>query len=130
LVTIFHGLVSPERSRELLTNARYLVVPSIWYENQPLVVIEAMAQGTPVIAASTGALKELMKEGVNGFPFAPGNTANLVTIMNSIEELEEIKYSRLSSSTRSTYESSHTPEKHVSMLTEIYSRAINAHRIA
>ncbi|MCX7680015.1 MAG: glycosyltransferase, partial [Spirochaetes bacterium] len=44
-----------------------LVVPSIWYENLPTVIIEACNHGIPVIASNIGGIPELVKDGVNGF---------------------------------------------------------------
>ncbi len=54
-----------------------LVVPSIWYENSPLVIQEAFLSKTPVIASRIGGIPELIEEGVNGFLFTPGDTSDL-----------------------------------------------------
>lgn len=54
-----------------------LVVPSLWYENSPLVIKEAFLSGTPVIASRIAGIPELVTDGVNGFLFNPGDSRGL-----------------------------------------------------
>jgi glycosyltransferase involved in cell wall biosynthesis len=57
---IFIGAVNKEDLYSLYYKARALVVPSIWPENAPLVTLEALSVGTPVIASNTGGLPEII----------------------------------------------------------------------
>ena len=50
-----------------------LSCPSRWYENSPNVILEAFAAGKPVIAANQGGMAEMVRDGVDGLLFAPGN---------------------------------------------------------
>jgi glycosyltransferase involved in cell wall biosynthesis len=54
-----------------LARTDVLVVPSQWYENRPLVILEALAAGVPVLCTDLGGMRELVREGVQGhrFPF-------------------------------------------------------------
>ncbi len=61
----------------LLREARALVLGSRWPENAPLVVLEARARGCPVIAPAIGGLPELVKPGVDGWLYPPGDEAAL-----------------------------------------------------
>lgn len=54
-----------------------LVVPSIWPENSPLVIQEAFAMHKPVLASRTGGIKELVRDGVDGLLFKPGDGKDL-----------------------------------------------------
>lgn len=54
-----------------------MVVPSVWFENTPFVILEALASGTPVIASNLGGLSELIDEGKNGLVFEPGDSNDL-----------------------------------------------------
>lgn len=60
-----------------IAGARAVVVPSEWYENCPLSVLEAMSYGKPVIASRLGGLPEIVREGESGRLFSPGNVAEL-----------------------------------------------------
>ncbi len=74
-----------------------LVVPSIWYENAPLVIQEAFLSRTPVIASRIGGIPELVRDGENGFLFEAGDSADLKNkleyAMNSPEVLNKIRES-------------------------------------
>ena len=54
---------------ELIRAARFVVVPSEWYENCPRSAIEAMACGTPVIGARIGGIPDMVEDGVTGLLF-------------------------------------------------------------
>jgi glycosyltransferase involved in cell wall biosynthesis len=73
------GLVNHPQKVELLRNAAALVFPIQWDEPFGLVMIEAMACGTPVLAVRRGSVAEVVDEGVTGFTAAtPGEFAPLV----------------------------------------------------
>jgi len=50
-----------------------VAVPSLWYENQPLTILEAFAAGVPVIASDLGALPELVEDGRTGWRVKAGD---------------------------------------------------------
>jgi glycosyltransferase involved in cell wall biosynthesis len=62
----FHGRLERHRIGGLLASAGVVAVPSIYYENQPMAVLEAFASGAPVVASRAGGLTELIVPGVNG----------------------------------------------------------------
>jgi glycosyltransferase involved in cell wall biosynthesis len=59
----------------VLAETDVLLVPSLWYENSPLVVQEAIAAGVPILASNLGALAEKVRPGVNGWLCPPGDIA-------------------------------------------------------
>lgn len=63
--------------RPILASARFLAVPSEWYENYPLSIIEALALGVPVLGADIGGIPELVVPGKTGELFEPGNGDDL-----------------------------------------------------
>lgn len=63
--------------QELLSKAVFSVIPSEWYENNPLSIIESLSMGTPVLGAEIGGIPELITENVNGFLFESGNLLDL-----------------------------------------------------
>lgn len=82
----FHGKYDNEQLGEIMKNIDVLITPSIWYENYPLVLHEALASGVPVIATDLGGMAEKVKEGFNGFTFPMGNSEELIKKMNMIVE--------------------------------------------
>ena len=64
---VFEDEVSDERKRELFAGAAGFVFPILWPEPFGLVMVEAMATGTPVIALRNGSVPEVVDDGVNGF---------------------------------------------------------------
>jgi glycosyltransferase involved in cell wall biosynthesis len=62
---------------QLLKDAFVLVVPSVWYEGDPLIIIEASACGTPVILSDLGSMGEWAAESGLGMRFAPGDAVDL-----------------------------------------------------
>ncbi|HXF68195.1 MAG TPA: glycosyltransferase family 4 protein [Thermoflexus sp.] len=71
--TRFEGPVPNEEVGRVLAETDVLLVPSLWYENSPVVIQEALAAGVPVIASDLGALVEKVQPGVNGWRCPPGD---------------------------------------------------------
>lgn len=84
------GTFPPEQLGKVFSEIDILVVPSIWYENTPLIVYSALATKTPVIATNLGGLTELIKPGVNGFLFEPGDAAGLKACLEEILRSPEL----------------------------------------
>ena len=74
---IFWGRFDREKLPSILANIDILVVPSIWYENAPLVIQEAFASHTPVIATNLGGMAEQVHHEVNGLLFERGDVEDL-----------------------------------------------------
>ena len=62
----FHGRLEPRDLRRLIRTAAVVAIPSRCHENQPLIALEAMACGVPVVATSLGGLPELVRPGIDG----------------------------------------------------------------
>jgi glycosyltransferase involved in cell wall biosynthesis len=62
---------------ETLAGTDLLVVPSLWYENSPLVILEALASRTPLLVSDLGGMAELVEPGVSGFHFKMGDAGDL-----------------------------------------------------
>lgn len=72
------GKVPREKLAELFAQTDLLVLPSLWQENSPLVIYEAMAHGVPVLVSDSGGTSELVKEGQTGWIFKSGDGADLL----------------------------------------------------
>jgi glycosyltransferase involved in cell wall biosynthesis len=65
----------------ILRRNGWLIVPSIWWENSPMVIQEAFAAGRPVICSDVGGMAEKVVHGMNGFHFRVNNAADLAARM-------------------------------------------------
>ena len=77
----FLGFQTFAQVQELYARAWVNVLPSRWYENGPLVVLEANAQGTPVVASAMGALPEFVEEGKTGCLFTANDAESLREVL-------------------------------------------------
>lgn len=62
---------------QLFSEIDWVVVPSVWWENSPLVIQEAFLYGRPVICSNIGGMAEKVADGINGLHFQTGDPAGL-----------------------------------------------------
>ena len=79
-----HDALPHERVPDALHALDVLVVPSVWEENSPLVIREALACGVPVVASRIGGIPETVQDGVNGLLFAPGDASDLTRVLRRL----------------------------------------------
>jgi glycosyltransferase involved in cell wall biosynthesis len=72
-----HGRFAPEDQPGILARLDIVVVPSLWYENTPLVLCAAVLAGIPVIGSDVGGITELVAHNKNGLVFPPGDVEAL-----------------------------------------------------
>ena len=84
----FLGQISHEALCALLAESRAALAPSLCYESFALVPAEAHAMGTPVIASDLGNVGAMVRDGVDGLRFAPGDPEALA---NAVRRLPELK---------------------------------------
>lgn len=74
---LFCGTFQNENISQIFSELDVLVVPSLWYENTPLVIYSAQASKTPVIASNLGGMTEVIEHEKNGLLFDKGNAVDL-----------------------------------------------------
>jgi glycosyltransferase involved in cell wall biosynthesis len=85
----FHGFKTGDDLMNFYKKANAAVVPSLCYDNSPMVIYESFMNGTPVIGSRIGGIPELIEDGHNGFLFEAGNVKEL---KNELEYLIENPY--------------------------------------
>jgi glycosyltransferase involved in cell wall biosynthesis len=73
----FYGPYRPEDVERIIRRNGWVVVPSIWWENSPLVIQEAFAAGRPVICSNIGGMAEKVEHGISGLHFRVNNPTEL-----------------------------------------------------
>lgn len=106
----------------LLKDAAFLILPSVWYEAFPLVIIEAFAVGLPVVASNLGSLSTIIDHGRTGRLCQPGSAKDLVAQVAWLREHPaELRQMRIEA--RAEYEAKYTADRNYDMLLEVYARA-------
>jgi len=117
------GWLGAAEINERMQRAAYLVMPSIWYENFPRTLVEAYANGLPVIASRLGSLAELVDHGRTGLVFEPRSAHDLARHLAWAEAFPQ-KMRVMGENARETYEARFTPERNYARLLEIYEHAV------
>lgn len=112
---VFEGYKPWADIKEIVGKARFSVIPSEWYENNPLSVIETQCLGTPVLGARIGGIPELIEDGVNGMLF---ESKDITDLKNKIETMfnHPFDYISLAQKSREKFSS----EKYYLKLIELY----------
>ncbi|MGD1015090.1 MAG: glycosyltransferase family 4 protein [Roseiarcus sp.] len=115
----FLGWLPPQEAREQMRAARALVFPSLWYEGQPLTVLEAKAMGTPVLVSDVCAGREEIEDGVSGIWFRSADADSLARGLDRLKE-DGLVAAMSQAAYESYWRNPPTLEAHVAGLTAIY----------
>ncbi len=115
----FVGHVSGERLRDVIDRAAVLVVPSEWYENCPMSVLEAMAFGKPVVGSRMGGIPELVRDGETGSLFEAGNAPQLGAKLDALM-LDAVLRRRMGAAGRARVEQEFSLSRHNDGLMRVY----------
>lgn len=116
----WHGIYHPAELPAILGGIDVVVVPSLWHENNPLVIQEAFAAGCPVIVSNLAGMTEMIQDGVNGLHFEPGNHADLARKIRMLATI-----CGLLDALRQNIPSVRTMEQEYDDLLAIYQRLLN-----
>lgn len=115
----FTGYQQGKQLKELLANASCVVVPSEWYENCSMVVLEAMAYGKPVVGSRVGGIPEQVEDGVTGSLFEMGNVKELASKLDELMGDAQLR-KRLGRAARQRLEDRYSLKAHNDGLMDIY----------
>lgn len=115
----FLGFKSGEELKSLVANASFVVIPSEWYENCPMSVLESFALEKPVIGAHIGGIPELIEDGEDGLTFESGNVDSLA---QKIDELwkDPSRRAKMGKTGRLKIQRNYNPESHYEQLMDVY----------
>jgi spore coat protein SA len=88
---IFTGFIPHEKLKYLYSVADIVVLPSIWHDPCPLVVLEAMSSGTCIVSSSVGGIPEVLKDGLNGLLVEANNVPALTEALIHVLENQHLK---------------------------------------
>ncbi|HYL49479.1 MAG TPA: glycosyltransferase, partial [Stellaceae bacterium] len=111
--------------RRHLARARCLVFPSLWYETYGLTVDEAASCGVPAIVSDISAAAERVEDGVSGWHFCSGDSADLVRCLKLIEDDALVRTAGLAAYD-AFWRRGESADTHARRLIRIYRQAMQA----
>ena len=84
------GYCGPDDLARFYNNARAIVLPSVWFEGFPTVLVEAMLHRKPIICSDIGGLSDIVDDGVTGFLVKPGDAQDLAEKMKILWDDPEL----------------------------------------
>ena len=122
---IFLGKQNKEEIRVLMNAASFLIIPSIWYEGFPMVILEAYSAGLPVLGSRIGSIEEVVLDNITGLHFKPNDSRDIVKKVNRIIKDREL-LKKISKNSRKEYLEKYTPSKNYDILINIYNSVIQS----
>lgn len=116
----FLGFLTGEKLHDAIRSSRAVVLPSEWYENAPMTVLESYALGKPVVGARIGGIPELIRDGESGIGFESGNVESLTSALLRIRDLGDAEISNMGRGGRQWVERDFTAERYRQRILEIY----------
>ncbi len=115
------GFLNKEQMTDATRKCKFVVVPSIWYENCPYSVLETLAIGKPIIGSNMGGIPELVIDNENGFIY---NTVDELTEkMNTLFENKEL-VNQFSKKSKELAKQNYDREVYYNKLKQIYDKVI------
>lgn len=118
----FVGYIQGESKDELIKNSKFLIIPSLCYENFPVSILEAYSFGKPIIASNIGGIPYLVKDGDTGFLFDTGSYSSLKEVVMKI--LDNDKFIKMGENGYKFYSENFTEKQNYEQLISIYTNVI------
>ncbi|GAA0595014.1 glycosyltransferase family 4 protein [Craurococcus roseus] len=122
-----HGPYTGADLGGLMAEVDWVVVPSVWWENAPLVILEAFRHGRPVICGNAGGMAEMVRDGMDGLHAPIGDPAGLAAVLRRAAERPEL-WDRLASGILPPKTIAQVAEDHISLYQELLDRSVPGSR--
>jgi len=118
----FLGFLNGEELYSAIRASKCVVLPSEWYENAPISLMEAYALGKPVIGANIGGIQELIRNGITGEGFRSGSEEDLARAILHINEKPDAQITEMGKAGRQWVETEFTSNVFRDKLLDLYSQ--------
>lgn len=117
----FVGFKSGDELWSLVKESRAVVLPSEWYENAPMSVLESFALGKPVVGANIGGIPELIQDGVTGWVFESGNVSSLASVLDLVCSMSDSGVAEVGMAARDFVSSQYSASRYSESMLSLYS---------
>ena len=105
---------------DLVRESRASVLPSEWYENAPISVLESLALGKPTIGAEIGGIPEMIRKNESGWLFESGDVEGLAEILDSVSTMPDADIENVGKTARALVEREFSPMNYKKAIADIY----------
>lgn len=120
----FLGKLEAIQLQACIRDAWFTIVPSEWYENNPMAILESFAQGTPVLGARIGGIPELVLAGQTGLLFEPSDAQSLDRMLDEAAAMDSVTRQRMAGKALELVRDRHSADHHYKQLLSGYEAAI------
>jgi glycosyltransferase involved in cell wall biosynthesis len=121
----FLGYKSGDELNRIVSGSSFTMVPSEWWENNPMTIIESYCLGVPVIAANVGGIPEIIDEGETGYLFEMKNVDQLTKTILKANSLTIEEYSRMTVQAYKFATDHFNEQQHLKRLINFYNEILN-----
>jgi glycosyltransferase involved in cell wall biosynthesis len=120
----FAGYLSGTKLKTVIRESLAVIIPSEWYENAPISILEAFASAKPVIASNLGGIPEMIDNAENGYLFEAGNVRSLRDKLEIMMKSPAKAIMEMGSAAREKVENEYSPQEHYKKLMSLYRRVM------
>lgn len=117
------GYLNQDEIRERIEKCRFVVIPSIWYENCPYSIIETLEIGKPIIASEIGGIPELVENEKNGLLYRYDSVDDLADKINELYYDQE-KINKMKEASKNKFKMEHTEDVYYQKIMKVYRKAM------
>lgn len=121
------GRLPKAETAKAMASAAMVVIPSLWYEGFPLVVVEAFAMGKPIVASNLGSLGSIITHGETGWLFPTGDPAELASAVREAYA-NPARLAEVGLNARTEFNAHYSAENNYQQLVAIYGAALETRR--
>ncbi len=117
----FAGYLTGPALHAAVREARAVVLPSEWYENAPMSVLEAYALGKPVVGARIGGIPELIQPGITGFQFESADVSSLCRALEDLAATPDARVAEMGRAARTWVAADFSSDAYRERILQVYS---------
>ncbi len=121
----FLGFKTGQELYNLISNAKFVCIPSECYENNPMTIVESYSLRTPVIGASIGGITEIIIDGKTGFAFDSSNVESLCNAIDKSVKIDKNAYLEMKQNAENFALEHFDAEKYCHRLIQIYNSLLH-----
>lgn len=118
------GFKNGNELHEIINQASFVIIPSEWYENNPMTIIEAYSNGKPVIASIAGGIPEIVIDNKTGFLFNMKDAYQLSILLTQAKNMSQEEYGTMSEEAHKFAIMNFSEDVHFEKLIKIYKNVI------